>query len=809
MYLRAQNFMWSKVASFILRQRISLLVATGVLTAALGLLATRAEMSYKPGEVLPASEPVAIDYHLFQERFGEEANVVFMALESDDFMSCCASEWIRMEAQLRAIPSVQWTLSALSAQTIHRNDSLRAFETKPLFNPDIIHNQAELNRQLQLAPAYQDVLWDKNHRIFVLMAGLDPSIVNSKAREPLISDIERELAYFEKNTGTELHISGLPFIRTDSIRRSKKEILLFTLLAAVMTSLVLFLFFRSAIAIIIPLLVVATGIAWSSGLLVLFGFKITTLTGLIPPLMIVIGVPNAVYMITKFHQEFLLHGNKMRGLTRVIQKTGRSIFLTNATTAIGFGTLISTNSRLLVEFGLLASASVFSLFLLSIVLIPILFSLFPPPKHRHLHHLKRKGTSMLTAWLTFHVARRRKYIYLAISALTIFSILGAMRIVPSGKMSDDIPKNSRTFDDLRFFETHFGGVMPIEVMVDCGKPGGASKDLKFWRRIEAFQDSLQTLPALSRPMSMIELVKTGNQALYSNLPEAYVLPSSLDLSLLGRYLSGSQKETALPLTKSYMDSTKQIMRIQARMEDMGTYEMHAIKAKMMDMAQQVFGETGETVVLTGAGIVMLQATDYLVKNLVMSLLLAILLIALIMAVMFRSIKMALISILPNFIPLLFTAGIMGWFGIPLKASTSLIFSVAFGISVDDTIHFLSKYRQDLKLMKGYIRPAVHKALNDTALSMAYTSVILFFGFSIFIGSEFGGTVALGILVSMTLLVAMITNLTLLPSLLISLQKKEMDNQYASYNTLEEVEEERAPIPNDAPTTSGNHELNDH
>lgn len=801
MYLRGQNFMWSKVASFILRQRIPLLVVTGLLTAVLGLLATRAEMSYKPGEVLPASEPVAKDYLVFQQRFGEEANVVFLALENDDFMSCCAADWQRLEEQLRAIPSVQWTLSALTAQTIHRNDSLRAFETRPLFVADEIQNQSELNQRLQLSPAFEGILWDKNRRIFVLMAGLDPATVNSKAREGLISEIEKEIAYFEDQTGSVLHLSGLPFIRTDSIRRSKKEILLFTLLAALMTSLVLFLFFRSAIAIFIPLLVVATGIAWSSGLLVLFGFKITTLTGLIPPLMIVIGVPNAVYMITKFHQEFLQHGNKMRGLTRVVQKTGRAIFLTNVTTAIGFGTLVITNSRLLMEFGLLASAAVFALFLLSIVLIPILFSLFPPPKHRHLHHLKRKGSGMLTAWLTFHVARRRKAIYLSILGLTLFSLLGALRIVPSGKVSDDIPKNSRTFDDLRFFENHFGGVMPIEVMVDCGKPGGAARDLKFWRRIEAFQDSLQTLPALSRPMSMIEMVKTGNQALYSNLPEAYVLPSSLDLSLLSRYLSGAKRPELDPLTRTYMDSTKQIMRIQARMEDMGTYDMHAIKAQMMNMAQSVFGETGETVILTGAGIVMLQATDYLVKNLVMSLLLAILLIALIMAIMFRSVKMALISILPNFIPLLFTAGIMGWFGIPLKASTSLIFSVAFGISVDDTIHFLSKYRQELKLTKGLIRPAVYQALNETALSMAYTSIILFFGFSIFIGSEFGGTVALGILVSMTLLVAMFTNLTLLPALLISLQKKEMDNQYASYNTLEEVEDEIDQIPQeDAPPT---------
>lgn len=777
---------FDSLASFILRQRVPILALIVLVTGGMGWWARYAEMSYQPGQLLPDDEQVYQEYQEFRRLFGDEANVIFLAIEAPDFREKYARRWIELEQNIRNIADVQWTLSLFTTPRLVRDVQSRSFVSRPVHVDELLKDSCSFYGLLDSLPIYEEILWNGNRDVFMMMASLDPKVVNSRNREGLIEQIEREIQYFESGTRKEVHVSGLPFIRTDTIRRSKREIVTFSLLAALVSSIVLLFIFRSGTAIAVPLVVVGVAVIWSSGLLVLLGYQITTLTGLIPSLMIVIGMPNSVYMITKYHLEILQHGNKIKGLTRVIGKTGRSIFVTNLTTAIGFGTLAITRSKLLEEFGILAALSVLTLFGLSLLLVPILLSFQRAPRNRHLAHLKRKRTGLFYKWLTMITARKRRWVYAFCSVFVVVSILGMLRIQPSGKISDDIPRHSRTYRDLEFFEEKLGGVIPFEVTVDCGKSGHAGRDLSFWKKVDQLQDSLETIPEISRPMSLIEFVKAANQALYANTPEAYVLPSRMDLGLLASHLGKSESEGPQQmLVQAYMDSSRSVLRVQARMRDVGTYRMHEIRERMQNMASSVFEDAQIRASFTGVGVVMLQATDYLVKNLFSSLLLAVFLIAAIMVVTFRSLKMALISVIPNLIPLLFTAGVMGWFGIPLKASTSLIFPIAFGISVDDTIHFLSKYRQELKSTHGLIRPSVYRAILETSLSMAYTSVILFFGFSIFIASEFGGTVALGILVSMTLLAAMITNLTLLPSLLISVQKKEIDNNYKKYTNIED------------------------
>jgi len=783
--------MWTKFASFILRNRWAILSAWLLLLGVMIYFAQFAEVNLRPGRVLPQHEPVWQDYQQFRSSFGEEANAIFLAVDNSRFPEGMGREWEKLEAALIELPGVDWVLSPLSARSILRNDSLRRFVDVPVFPAGFEGLSHERFRErADSLPMYKGVLWDSQYRNFVLLAGLDRDIIHTKAREKLIATIETHIEAFEQSSGAQVHISGLPFIRTDTIRRSSEEIVLFIALAGLITAAVLYVFFKSIVAIFIPLLVVGSGVAWSSALLHLLGFKITSLTGLIPPLLIVIGVPNAVYMITKYHQEFSRHGNKILALTRVVYKTGKAIFLTNLTTAIGFGTLVITNSSMLVEFGVLASLSVLMLFGLSIFLIPVLFSFFPAPGTRHVRHLKRKGAAYLLRGLSISVSRRRGLVYLISVTLLGFSLSGMLQIKPSGMVSDDIPRKSRTYRDLNWFESAFGGVIPFEFLVDSKRPGAAGKDLKFWHRVQAFQDSLSHFPQIAAPISLTSFLKVANQAYFGGNARAYRLPNSPEFNLMAEYFKGDGGIVPGSFTQSFLDSSRQVLRIQARVKDMGTYDMNRLKASLEDVAKSVFEPHGEEVVFTGAGVVMLKATDYLVKNLFLSLALAILFIALIMSVMFRSPKMVFISLIPNLMPLLFTAGFMGWAGIPLKASTCLIFSVAFGISVDDTIHFLSRYRQELQVRSGMIKPSVFGALGETGLSMTYTSVILFFGFSIFLASEFGSTVALGLLVSITLLVAMFTNLTLLPALLIGLQKNERDENYRTYPNFEDPDNEQ-------------------
>jgi uncharacterized protein len=784
--------MWTKFASFILRNRWAVLVGWLLLVGVMTYFAQFAEVNLKPGRILPHNEAVWQDYQKFRATFGEEANTIFIAVESHNFPQELGEQWEKLESNLKSLPGVEWVLSPASVSFLQRNDSLRRFTEIPAFPMSLSQvTNEQFRARLDSLPLYKGILWDSEITHFVMLSGLDKEIIHTKSREGLIASIEEHVADFENSSGVEVHISGLPFIRTDTIRRSSKEIILFVALAGLITAVVLYLFFKSFIAIFVPLLVVGSGVACSSALLHLLGFKITSLTGLIPPLLIVIGVPNAVYMITKYHQEFSRHGNKILALTRVVYKTGKAIFLTNLTTAIGFGTLVITNSSMLIEFGVLASLSVLMLFALSIFLIPVLFSFFPAPASRHIKHLKRKGATYLLRGLSISVSRRRGLVYVISASLLVFSVSGMLQIRPSGMVSDDIPKNSRTYRDLEWFENVFGGVIPFEFLIDSKKPGTAGKDLKFLHRVQDFQDSLNRFPQISAPISVTSFLKAANQAYFGGNYRAYRMPNSPEFNLMAEYFKGNTEvSVSTNLTQAFLDSSKQVLRIQARVRDMGTYEMNALKSDLEKVANSVFEPFEEDVVLTGAGVVMLKATDYLVKNLFLSLALAILFIALIMSVMFRSFKMVFISLIPNLMPLLFTAGFMGWAGIPLKASTCLIFSVAFGISVDDTIHFLSRYRQELQVRSGMIKPSVFGALGETGLSMTYTSVILFFGFSIFLASEFGSTVALGMLVSITLLVAMFTNLTLLPALLIGLQKNERDENYRTYPNFEDPDNEQ-------------------
>jgi predicted RND superfamily exporter protein len=264
------------------------------------------------------------------------------------------------------------------------------------------------------------------------------------------------------------------------------------------------------------------------------------------------------------------------------------------------------------------------------------------------------------------------------------------------------------------------------------------------------------------------VVKYAKQAYYNGSPKYYQLPSSNERNFILPYAS-SFSESA-NLMGAYVDSTGQFARITTFMKDIGTDEMERAEDNLRAKVKTLFPEERYEVTLTGKALMFQKGTTYLVNNLVLSLSLAILLIAIFMAWMFRSFKMILVSLIPNLLPLLVTAGMMGYLGVPIKPSTILVFSIAFGISVDDTIHFLAKYRQELKANKWRIKVSVYAALRETGVSMFYNSIVLFFGFSVFMISSFGGTVALGGLVSATLLFAMLANLLLLPSLLLSLER---------------------------------------
>jgi len=728
--------------------------------------------SYEFMSLLPEDDPISLEYQDFLNHFGQEGNVMVVGFQSDSlFQLDNFNAFHNVCNRLNDVVGVEEVMSLLQVYDMEKNVELKSFEFKSI-SPSPLENQEQVNlveQKISNLPFYNKLLYNADEKAYLMALILDKGYLNSEARVDLIHLIEDIVNPFAEQINVDIHYSGLPYIRTKGAVKTKAEVQMFIFLAMGVTALIMLLFFRSFSAMFYSMLVVGIGVIWAVATIAILGFKITILTALIPPLIIVIGIPNCIFLLNKYHNEFKLHGNKVKALTRVIQKVGNATFMTNATTAAGFATFLITQTQMLVEFGIVASINILLVFFISLIIIPSIYSFLPAPRERHLWHLKRTWVNRLILWMEKVVLYHRKSVYISSAVLLLFAFYGVSKIQTTGNIVDDVKKDDPIALSLNFFEQNFSGVMPFEIVVDTQKKNGVSKSSTL-KRIEKLENVLADYPQISSPISIVDLAKFSKQAYYNGNPNYYSLPSSQEKNMILKYANNTLGTGGEGLFEGFVDSTKRVARISARMKNIGTKEMRALRDSIQPKIDEIFNPNRYDVSITGTSVLFLEGTTYLVKNLFSSLLLAVGLIAILMAWMFSSSRMVVVSLLPNLIPLVLTGALMGYFGISIKPSTILVFSIAFGISIDDTIHFLAKYRQELKANQWNIRPAVISALKETGVSMFYTSIVLFFGFSIFIASDFGGTVALGLLVSVTLLFAMMANLLLLPSLLLSLER---------------------------------------
>ncbi len=734
--------------------------------------------SNSQANLLPDHHPVNLEYLSFLKQFGEEGNVVVLAVkDSSLFTPEKFNRWNKLSKQLGAFPEVDFVLSTDNLQELVKDTVKQEFVMQPFIKqtPQTKKEVDSLTNHLfNDLPFYDNLIYNKKTHTIRSVIYLDKDIVNTSVRKDFIlEDLSTLVKNFEKETGLDVRISGMPYIRTMNSQNIIDEIGKFILAALGVTSLIFFFFFRSFRATIISMFVVIIGVMWAFGILGLLQYEITVLTALIPPLIIVIGIPNCIFLINKYQQEVKKHGNQALSLQRVISKIGNATLMTNVTTASGFATFIITDSKLLKEFGIVASMNIIGIFVLSLLIIPIIYSFMSLPKDKHLKHLNTKWIETFVSWMERIVRERRITVYIVSIALLVASIIGIYQIDISGSPIEDMPKKAEFFKDIRFFEQEFDGIMPVEIVVDTERPKGVLKPTTL-RKMDELGTVINEIPELSRPVSVVDLVKYSKQAFYSGIPKYYQLPTSQENTFIMDVARKSSDNGNL--LSSFVDSTGQVARMTTYMKDVKTSRMETIEAKLKENIDKIFPSDRYKVTMTGSALLFLKGTKYLVKNLIMSLALAIGLIALFMAYLFRSFRMIVISLIPNLLPLVITAGVMGFVGVPIKPSTILVFSIAFGISVDDTIHFLAKYRQELTSNHWRIKKSVYAALRETGVSMFYTSIVLFFGFSVFIISSFGGTVALGALVSATLLFAMLANLILLPSLLLSLERSIANKQ---------------------------------
>lgn len=763
---------WEKFASLILRNRILFLILILINTIFLSTQWKNIRFSYSEANLMPKDHPFNIAYDNFVDVFGEEGNLLIIAVnDSLLFEKTNFNAWIKLSDSFKSKKEINNVLHVGNFPVIKKNKIKKEFIIDSVKNESFSSNKKISEFKTLLFndfPFYENILFNKKSETIQTAIYLNKEIVNNIERIDFVNNVfVPAIKEFEKQSNINVRISGMPYIRTMNAQNIMDEIGKFVIIAICVTICIFFFFFRSYRATLITLSVVITGVMWALGVLGLLQFEITVLTALIPPLIIVIGVPNCIFLINKYQHEVKKHGNQARSLQRVISKIGNATLMTNITTACGFATFILTDSQVLKEFGVVASINIMVIFILSILLIPIIYSFLPLPKKKHLKHLNNNWLNSFVDFLGNTVKKRRIPVFIISILCLCISIVGMNKIEISGNLIEDMPAKSEFVKDIKFFEKEFKGVLPLEIMIDSKRKNGITR-LANLKRIDDFHEHILRIPELSNPISVVNLSKYIKQSFYNGNPNYYQLPSSQENTFISNYIKNSNLK--LGEKNSYINETGQIARVTTMIGEIDTERMEGIEASLLKGIELYFPEDRFDVTLTGKTLGYLKGTKFLIKNLLISLFLAIMLISLMITYLFRSYKMVIISLVPNILPLLFTAGVMGFLNIPIKPSTILVFSIAFGISVDDTIHFLVKYRQELIANNWKIRKSVFSSLRETGISMFYTSVVLFFGFSVFMTSSYGGTIALGGLVSTTLLFAMLANLVLLPSLLISLEK---------------------------------------
>lgn len=780
--------MWSKLGNFILKYRWQSLVFLALLTVFFGYYAVKVQLTYDFAKIIPADDEDYIEYVKFKQTFGEDGNILVVGVQSDKIFDYpFFTDWANLSNKIEEINGVEKVLSLSKLYNLTRNDSLQKLELKPLLQQSIT-SQSELDsfqNQVDNLKFYNGLLYNPTSQVTLIAITLKKDKLDSKERIPLVAQIEEHCEVFAKKHQTTMHYSGLPYVRTIISSKVAEEIKVFIYLSMLVTAIFIFIFFRFISAVIFSLLIVAAGVICTLGTISLLGYKISLLTGIIPSLMVIVGVQNCIYLLNVYHQEFIKHNDKIKAIKELIAKNGLALFLTNITTAIGFCVFSFSGSAILDQFSIVSGINIMLIYIISLVFIPIVYSYLPTPKIKHTKHLEAKRLNKVLAYCNYLVYNKRKGIYMATIALVVVSIIGALYTDGTGYVVDDMPEENKVYKDLKFFETNLKGTLPYEIVIDTKKPNGI-KDYVTLQKINHLEKELSHIPEFSKPVSIVDFLKFANQGMNYGDARFYQVPDVLAMSEIASYLPKSDGKTNL--LKSMVDSTFQTARISIQMADVGSKKIKLIHQMVQQKVDSIFDKSTYNVKLTGTSAIFLKGNDYLINNLLSSVFWALLLNSFMMIFLFASWRMMLISLLPNIIPLIVTLGIMGFFHIRLKPSTIIIFSIAYGIVVDFTIHYLAKYRHSLKKHNWDMSIAIPESLEEAGPSIIYTAVALFGGFIVFAASSFGGTIALGILTSLSLVFGMLMNLLLLPSLLLSLEKS-INNKKEFDTTFVEVEPE--------------------
>ena len=775
--------MWYRLGQNILKYKKTYLFFILLSTVVMGYFAVQIKLSYEYTKAIPSDNPKFIVYNEFVKKYGVDGTTVVVGFKTDDFYTKAFFNQVdALHKTIKQNSAVAEVMSIPTAYTITKDSVDSKFNAAKIFHaPYTLDSVLIADKTVfENLPFYQNLYYNPDSNSYIMAISFIADSINSISRTKIIGSIQNELDRFSQSTKTEVHISGLPFIRTIMADRIKKEMLWFLIGSLILSAITLLVFFRSVSATIMSLAVVLMGVIWSLGTMVLLGQKITLLTALIPPLIVVIGIPNCIYFLNKYHTSYKETNDKDKALVQMVGRMGVVTLFCNITAAIGFFVFALTKSPLLKEFGWVSGLNIMILFFISLFFIPPVLSYLPAPKAKHVRYLDNAYLEKILVKIERWAFTHTKWVFGITILAVLISLVGVLQIKKEAFIVDDLPKQDKLYTDLKWFEQHAGGVMPLEILVDTKKPNGLIRSIKPLEHIEEFNTFLLEQPELGKPLGLLEGIKFAKQAFYDGDSLSYAVPTGTEMAFIGPYFaSAAPKEGVKPaannpaqLLNKFIDSAKRQTRISVNMKDIGSAKLPVLLQKIDSASIAIFDTAKYNVVITGSSVTFLEGSNFIVKGLGESIFWAFLLIAICMIFLFRSFPILICSLIPNIVPLFITAGIMGWSDVSLKPSTVLVFSVALGIAIDVTIRFLVNYKQELPHLNYQVHTTLVQTIKHTGISIIYTSLVLVAGFIIFCFSDFGGTKALGWLTSITLVVSTLTNLVLLPALIKSFIKSK-------------------------------------
>ena len=745
--------MSNKLIKVILNHPKVILSILAAITLVLGTFLPKVKMDFSIEQLFSQNDPVINRFLNFREEFDGVDNRIFLLYESDDPFSYKNLELNKK--MVYAFENIEGVSKVTSLTNIELFTEGGEYLLSPVYEniPKSIDSLNIAKERILSSDLLKNYLISEDGKVAAILIEVSDSFNEHESRESIVKQIDE----LQLGTDWTWHQTGLPIIRTRYVQYMIADNITFLIPVLSMLILLLSLLFRSLVGLVLPLIVVLLTIIWTLGFMTATGITINIISYIIPTLLMVVGISDSVHFLVKYYKTLHLLGDKREALTQSLQKIGTAIFLTSITTAIGFGALSMVNIEIVKEFGIFTAMGVFFAFIITVLFIPsTLMLLGKTPKTKLEAYSRGYRVKIVKKLITIVRGHPKKIIFTGIT-ITIIGFFGALQINPHSKLLDDLRPGNTLLEDMRLAEDRMGSVLPVEIIitVDENENFQDIQDVAVISFTDELASYISKIPEIGKVVSVSDYLKAINQAMNDGDKSFYQVPLSREI--ISQYMLLYDSEF-----NSLINSDLTKLRIASQIKDIDSRRSAEIEKELNTYIASVIPE-GITAEVTGTAFLALRTNNYLVKNLLGSFLVALIIITFLMIVLFRSVKMAFISILPNIIPMMVMAAVLGFLQIPLRPATAMTFAVAFGIAVDDTLHYLIRYRMELS--KQHYRQANDSTMLGTGIAMMSTTAILSAGFLVLILSQFTPTVEFGMLSVITIVTALIGDLTFLPALL--------------------------------------------